>query len=74
MKITCEVREREKQTNNLPTVSPLAQEKINHWLYFNERKALEPQSCITKATSCEQNTKAHLYTTATTFFFKLLKF
>lgn len=69
MKITCEVREREEQTDNLPTVSPLAREKINHWLYLNEREALESQSCITKATSWEQNTNTHTHTTATASFF-----
>lgn len=68
MKITCEVREREEQTDNLPTVSPLAWEKINHWLYLNEREALESQSCITKATSWEQNTNTHTTATASFFF------
>lgn len=76
MKITYEVREKEKQTDNLPTVSPLVQEKINHWSYFNEREPLESESCITIATSGERNTKACIYNSDYYFclsFFKPLK-
>lgn len=73
MKITCEVRERQKQTDN-PTVSPPAREKINRWLHFNHRgtfgmRIMHHNSCIWRAEHKGVHTQPLLLTFSLSLFF-----